>query len=36
MLPEDLEALLPALEGFHARFGRFFRRSVRIPRVLAT
>ena len=27
MLPEDLEALLPALEGFHARFGRFFRRS---------
>lgn len=24
---DDLEALLPALEGFHARFGRFFRRS---------
>ena len=24
---EDLEALLPALEGFHARFARFFRRS---------
>lgn len=23
----DLEALLPALEGFHARFARFFRRS---------
>jgi len=23
----DLQALLPALEGFHARFGRFFRRS---------
>ncbi len=23
----DLEALLPALEGFHARFGRFFRRT---------
>ena len=23
----DLDALLPALEGFHARFGRFFRRS---------
>jgi len=27
MDPEDLEALLPALEAFHARFGRFFRRS---------
>ncbi len=27
MLAEDLGALLPALEGFHARFGRFFRRS---------
>ena len=27
MIDEDLEALLPALEGFHARFGRFFRRS---------
>ena len=24
---EDLEALLPALEGFHARFARFFRRT---------
>jgi SRSO17 transposase len=24
---DDLDALLPALEGFHARFGRFFRRS---------
>ena len=24
---EDLQVLLPALEGFHARFGRFFRRS---------
>ncbi len=23
----DLKALVPALEGFHARFGRFFRRS---------
>lgn len=23
----DLQALLPALEGFHTRFGRFFRRS---------
>ena len=23
----DLQALLPALEGFHGRFGRFFRRS---------
>ena len=27
MIDEDLEALLPALEGFHARFARFFRRS---------
>jgi len=27
MIDADLEALLPALEGFHARFGRFFRRS---------
>jgi hypothetical protein len=27
MIDEDLEALLPALEAFHARFGRFFRRS---------
>ena len=27
MIDEDLEALLPALESFHARFGRFFRRS---------
>ena len=27
MIDEDLEALLPALEGFHARFGHFFRRS---------
>jgi len=24
---DDLDALLPALEGFHSRFGRFFRRS---------
>jgi SRSO17 transposase len=24
---EDLQALLPALEGFHARFARFFRRT---------
>ena len=23
----DLEALLPALEGFHVRFARFFRRT---------
>lgn len=27
MLDADLEALLPALEVFHARFGRFFRRT---------
>jgi SRSO17 transposase len=27
MLDADLAALLPALERFHARFGRFFRRS---------
>lgn len=27
MLDADLAALLPALEAFHARFGRFFRRS---------
>jgi hypothetical protein len=27
MLDADLAALLPALETFHARFGRFFRRS---------
>ena len=27
MIDDDLKALLPALEGFHARFGRFFRRS---------
>lgn len=27
MNDDDLHALLPALEGFHARFGRFFRRS---------
>jgi SRSO17 transposase len=27
MIDADLEALLPALEAFHARFGRFFRRS---------
>ena len=27
MNDDDLQALLPALEGFHARFGRFFRRS---------
>ncbi len=27
MLDADLTALLPALEAFHARFGRFFRRS---------
>ena len=27
MTDDDLDALLPALEGFHARFGRFFRRS---------
>lgn len=27
MLDADLEALLPALERFHARFARFFRRS---------
>ena len=27
MIDADLEALLPALEGFHARFARFFRRS---------
>jgi hypothetical protein len=29
MLDADLAALLPALEAFHARFGRFFRRSRR-------
>lgn len=27
MLDADLAALLPALEGFHARFARFFRRT---------
>ena len=27
MNDDDLHALLPALEGFHARFGRFFRRT---------
>ena len=27
MIDEDLEALMPALEGFHARFAPFFRRS---------
>jgi SRSO17 transposase len=27
MNDDDLHALLPALEGFHGRFGRFFRRS---------
>ncbi len=27
MNDDDLQALLPALEGFHARFGRFFRRT---------
>jgi SRSO17 transposase len=27
MNDDDLQALLPALEGFHGRFGRFFRRS---------